>query len=255
MWLGSRDGRLHGRGQLQPRFEHVRVQKTEESFILIVAHIHGEAFKLHALFGHVQSDEDRITDNRSLLDVARSFVLRNESQMIKTVDAKDKMRHGVIEVQTYQNDEQVLPKIEENLKRWRAQHPAGKKPSVFLLCRYGVKLARGLSEDKLRDLSARWADYIELHEDEGDEDNEEEGTVKRNQNKPQTLYMTMHKSKGLEANYVLILGMFSRRHDWYCFSSEFEDDPLMQLVLSPKEALPDAEERRLFYVALTRAKH
>ena len=51
------------------------------------------------------------------------------------------------------------------------------------------------------------------------------------------------------------LGMFSGFHDRYCFPSEFGDDPFMELVLSPKEALPDAEERRLFYVALTRAKH
>jgi DNA helicase IV len=196
--------------------------------------------------------------NQGIADVARSFVLRNENQMIKAVYAKDKMRQGVIEVQTYQNNEKVLPKIEEILKRWRTQHPAGKKPSVFLLCRYGVKhaQAQGLSEDELRDLSARWADRIELHEDEGDEDNEEEGTAKRDENKPQTLFMTMHKSKGLEADYVLILGMFSGLpNNWFCFPSERVEDPLTQLVLSPKEALPDAEERRLFYVALTRAKH
>jgi ATP-dependent exoDNAse (exonuclease V) beta subunit len=48
--------------------------------------------------------------------------------------------------------------------------------------------------------------------------------------------------------------MFSGRHHRFCFPSEREDDPLMQLVLSPKEALPYAEERRLFYVALTRAR-
>jgi superfamily I DNA/RNA helicase len=69
------------------------------------------------------------------------------------------------------------------------------------------------------------------------------------------LGMTMHKSKGLEADYVLILGMFSREHGSFCFPSERDEDPLMHLVLSPREALPDAEERRLFYVALTRAKH
>lgn len=193
--------------------------------------------------------------NQGIADVARAFVLCNKSQMRKDVYAADPTNQGVIEVQTYQNEAQVLPKIEEILQRLRAQHPADKKPSVFLLCRYGIKRAQGaqgLSEDDIRDLSTRWADRIEMHKYEEEEDEEE---AKKDENQPLTLYMTMHKSKGLQADYVLILGMFSRVYHWFCFPSEREDDPLMQLVLSPKEALPDAEERRLFYVALTRAKH
>lgn len=115
---------------------------------------------------------------------------------------------------------------------------------AFVLCRYGIKRAQGaqgLSEDDIRDLSTRWADRIEMHKYEEEEDEEE---AKKDENQPLTLYMTMHKSKGLQADYVLILGMFSGLHHWFCFPSERVDDPLMQLVLSPKEALPDAEERR-----------
>ena len=191
--------------------------------------------------------------NQGIADVARAFVLCNTSQMHKDVYAEDLTHQGVIEVETYPNGAEVLPTIEKILRRWRKRHPADQKPSVFLLCRYGVEHAKGLTEGDIRDLSTRWAHSIELHEDEGDEDNEEE--AKRDGDKPPTLYMTMHKSKGLQADYVLILGMFSGLYDQYCFPSEFDDDPLKQLVLSPKEALPDAEERRLFYVSLTRAKH
>ena len=194
--------------------------------------------------------------NQGIAAVARAFVLCNKSQMRKDVSADDPTRQGVIEVQTYRDDAQLLPKVEKILKRWRARHPADKKPSVFLLCRYGLKHAKGFSEQDIRDLSTRWANRVELHEDAGDEDDEDDDEEDNPAgDKPPTLYMTMHKSKGLQADYVLILGMFSRRHDGYCFPSEFEDDPLKQIVLSPQEALPDAEERRLFYVALTRAKH
>ena len=59
-------------------------------------------------------------------------------------------------------------------------------------------------------------------------------------------YKTAHGSKGLEADYVLILDDG--------FPSEQVDDPLINIVLSEPEAFPNAEERRLFYVALTRAK-
>jgi len=64
-------------------------------------------------------------------------------------------------------------------------------------------------------------------------------------------YLTAHSSKGKEADYVIIIGLTSRG---YAFPSQIEDDPLLDLVLTKKELIPNAEERRLFYVAVTRAK-
>ncbi|QOK98248.1 UvrD-helicase domain-containing protein [Ralstonia pseudosolanacearum] len=178
--------------------------------------------------------------NQGIADVARSFVLRNKSQMDKEVRADDSTRQGVIDVRTYQDDKDVIAKVEETLARWVEQHPPGEKPSVFLLGRYGSKHVRGLSADEIQQLSDRWADRLDVRGGEA---------------AAPSLYMTMHKSKGLQADYVLILGMFRLEHNWFCFPSERDDDPLLQLVLPPKEALADADERRLFYVALTRAKH
>ena len=64
-------------------------------------------------------------------------------------------------------------------------------------------------------------------------------------------YMTVHTSKGLEADYVVVLGVCSGK---YGFPTEVTDDPLLDLVLASPEGHPNAEERRLFYVAITRAK-
>lgn len=64
-------------------------------------------------------------------------------------------------------------------------------------------------------------------------------------------FMTMHRSKGLEADHVIILGARVGRLG---MPSEIVDDPLLDLVLPEPEDLEHAEERRLFYVALTRAK-
>lgn len=64
-------------------------------------------------------------------------------------------------------------------------------------------------------------------------------------------WMTVHGSKGLEADYVVVLGL---RAGKYGFPSEIVDEPLLNLVLAEPDAYPNAEERRLFYVAMTRAR-
>ena len=64
-------------------------------------------------------------------------------------------------------------------------------------------------------------------------------------------YKTVHGSKGLEADYVVVVNLESGRHG---FPSEIEDDPLLNLAMSEPELYEHAEERRLLYVALTRAR-
>lgn len=64
-------------------------------------------------------------------------------------------------------------------------------------------------------------------------------------------FLTAHKSKGLEADYVILLQC---NKDTYGFPSQVSDDPVLKHVLTSCEDFPFAEERRLFYVAITRAK-
>jgi DNA helicase-4 len=64
-------------------------------------------------------------------------------------------------------------------------------------------------------------------------------------------FSTVHKAKGLEADYVVIVDVVTGR---YGFPSEIEDDPIMNLVLASEQLIPNAEERRLLYVAGTRAR-
>ena len=64
------------------------------------------------------------------------------------------------------------------------------------------------------------------------------------------LYSTAHAAKGLEADYVILVG-----NEAGLFPSVRETDPIVEAVLPEAEPYPYAEERRLFYVAMTRAKH
>ena len=64
-------------------------------------------------------------------------------------------------------------------------------------------------------------------------------------------FLTVHKSKGLEADYVILLQC---NRDTYGFPSMVSDDPSLNYVLTQSDRFPHGEERRLFYVAITRAK-
>jgi DNA helicase-4 len=64
-------------------------------------------------------------------------------------------------------------------------------------------------------------------------------------------FMTIHKAKGLEADIVVLINCKTGK---YGFPSQMSDDPMLNLVLSQADQFENGEERRLFYVALTRAK-
>lgn len=65
-------------------------------------------------------------------------------------------------------------------------------------------------------------------------------------------FMTAHSSKGLGYDNVIIVNMFEGKFGFPC---QIEDDPILKLVMHEDLSIPFAEERRLFYVVLTRTKN
>ena len=65
-------------------------------------------------------------------------------------------------------------------------------------------------------------------------------------------FMTAHSSKGLGYDNVVLINMFEGKFGFPC---QIEDDPIMKLVTYEDTSMPYAEERRLFYVAMTRTKN
>lgn len=64
-------------------------------------------------------------------------------------------------------------------------------------------------------------------------------------------FMTVHQSKGLECDYIILLNCNGGTMG---FPSQISDSPVLRYVLSAPDAYSFSEERRIFYVGITRAK-
>ncbi len=150
---------------------------------------------------------------------ARDFVLRNPAQLSKRiVPAGATTEPAIGIVLTAKNDSQE--KLAEVLASIAAK--AGEAPvSVLLLGRYRFV------EPNMPALRRRFPGL-------------------------RITFKTIHASKGLEADHVVLLNADGGRMG---FPSEIVDDPLLSLVSPEQEAFENAEERRVMYVAMTRARH
>ena len=65
-------------------------------------------------------------------------------------------------------------------------------------------------------------------------------------------YLTIHSAKGLEADYVIVLNVSNRTLG---IPNKIENHQILSYVSSKVDNFPYAEERRVFFVALTRCKY
>ena len=160
----------------------------------------------------------RCTDG--IARVATKFVLRNPAQIRKTIRSTLKAQGPCVHVGLSGTEDRPL--LSEALNRIAADAATHLGvSSVMLLSRY-----RHLRPQNVSGV-ARQYPHLRLS------------------------WMTVHGSKGLEADYVVVLGLCSGK---WAFPTEIADDPILSLVLADPEDHPNAEERRLFYVAMTRAR-
>ncbi len=160
--------------------------------------------------------------NSSIEAVSSQFVLRNPKQIRKRLKAARPSNRPCVTL--HWNLGAGMGELAAVVSRIAAErdHQDG---SLLILARYKHDLPDGAL---LKAIAKAW----------------EPGTVQA--------AMTVHAAKGTQADYVLISDLFSGK---YGFPSEMADDPIIDLVLSEPESYPNAEERRLFYVAITRARH
>ena len=169
--------------------------------------------------------------SQRLIDISGTFIMQNPNQLkkyIRSGNASDEYALGEINGYTELNALQFMKEKLEQLPR---------NSNVFFLGRYNfdVEVLKKDNSFNLQFDNVRQVQRVSL---------------KSRPDLVMTFY-TAHRSKGLQADYVFII---NNRSGQMGFPSKIQDPALIELLLENADQYPNAEERRLYYVALTRAK-
>lgn len=188
-------------------------------------------------------------NSQEVIDIAGSFIQKNEEQIQKDLISPKHIEDPVI-IYTYDSKRKernsdrrsgvnyaIAHAVETALGQIIEYNKAEGKPydsSILLIGRFGFdgdNLERtGLFEYTTRGSKLKSVKYPKLN----------------------ITFMTAHSSKGLGYDNVIVV---NGRNETYGFPSKVENDPVLSFVVKEDRSIEYAEERRLFYVAMTRTKN
>lgn len=184
---------------------------------------------------------------QEVIDIAGTFIQKNSSQIKKELISPKRITNPVI-IYTYNEDKvrgqiggkynnlgKAVNKAIESIIAFNKQELNTSVSSILLIGRYGFDAKHlcyskefNYDEKTGRIYSSLYGSQVKLQ------------------------FLTAHSSKGLSADNVIII---NAKDEVYGFPSKIDDDPVLNLVVSNDQSYNYAEERRLFYVALTRTKN
>ena len=188
-------------------------------------------------------------NSQEVIDIAGNFIQKNREQIQKSLLSNKHLQDPVI-IYTYDSKlkEQgadnrsgvnyaIAHAVEvalEKIMEYNKIEGKNDNSSILLIGRFGFdgdRLERsGLFEYTRRGSSIKSVKYPQLN----------------------LTFMTAHSSKGLGFDNVIVV---NGRNETYGFPSKIENDPVLKFVTKEDLAIEYAEERRLFYVAMTRTKN
>ncbi|MBB3277342.1 DNA helicase-4 [Pseudoxanthomonas sp. OG2] len=181
---------------------------------------HGQVLKLEQTFRCPQA----------LCDVSSGFVSKNPAQIAKRVHSTTPPQGPVLQAFQVDSKEKLADAIDRFVMNLGELVRDGKIPpgrhgkvSVYVLGRYNA------DRQYVPTNPHRFNRWVEVS------------------------FLTIHRSKGSEADYVILPEMLTVLKG-RSFPNTRTDDPVLALAMPEGDTFPLGEERRLFYVALTRAR-
>lgn len=176
--------------------------------------------------------EKTYRNSQQLINIAGQFIMKNDRQFRKELKS-DKNHSNPIRIFGYDKDifTSIIKAINEIVYLF------GDEAEILLIGRNNFDI-----------------EFIDSHKDfKLLKDSKGQVKVKYNPYpKLKISFLTAHKSKGIESDNVIII---NAENKLLGFPNKISDDPVLSLVLTDLDTFDFAEERRLFYVALTRTKN
>jgi DNA helicase IV len=160
--------------------------------------------------------------NDKIAAVAAAFVTRNPAQTRKVITSVRTVAAPAVSLVETSEPYQALGAVLARIGAWGVARST--KYSVRILARYWQEL------DDIEGTAKTLGDELGL----------------------EVTSSTVHAAKGLESDFVILVGLRGGRDG---FPADKRIDSFRELFLPRLEPFEFAEERRLFYVALTRARH
>lgn len=165
--------------------------------------------------------ENTYRNSQQLINIAGKFIQKNKLQMKKALKSSKNLSMPII-ICYYKNIDTSLESILALIK---------KEKEILIISRNNFDINKYTKTLKYRFLENSYIEFERFPE-------------------KKIRYMTIHSSKGLESDVVIILNV---SNDIYGLPSKLKDENILSLVKT-EDSYPYEEERRLFYVAVTRTK-
>ena len=193
--------------------------------------------------------EKTYRNSQQLIDASSNFVMKNPDQYRKELKSS-KSLECPIKIVKFDNDFDEILKFELIIKNIINQSKFENK-KILILGRNNKDIF-----NLLKNFNVKNEDGKRKFEILGDEDKLRRDKfvkiVYRYNPDVNIEYRTVHQSKGLECDNVILINLKNWRAG---FPNKMVDDPVLNFVKRNGDSFSYAEERRLFYVALTRTKN
>lgn len=164
--------------------------------------------------------ETTYRNSQELIKIAGDFIMKNKKQITKHLNSNIHLKNP-IKIIKYINKQLCLLKTIEQIE----------EGEILILGRNNFDIYQYISKDKIKWLK--------------------NGYFQIKKCKKRLRYLTIHKAKGLESDNVIIINLENKENGFPCQKKSFN---LCNLIQEKEDFLYE-EERRLFYVALTRTKN
>ena len=193
--------------------------------------------------------EKTYRNSQQLIDASSNFVMKNPDQTRKELKSSKSLKYP-IKLVNFDNDFDEILKFELIIKNIINQSTF-KNKKILILGRNNKDIFNLLKNFNVEnEYGKRKFEIL------GDEDklrrNKFVKIVYKESPDVNIEYRTVHQSKGLECDNVILINL----KNWKAgFPNKMVDDPVLNFVKRNGDSFSYAEERRLFYVALTRTKN